>query len=125
MKYAKVKSMWILTAFWLVFVFFINASFECNLRAYLMRTDFEKSVETMDDVLTMNKELHIPPGTIVMTLFSNSPIPVQQVHYAVSSPIFILTVSFNFRKYSRGHKKKTCSTKLIDREYIRPRYFKR
>lgn len=43
-----------------------------------MKIDFEQTIDKMEDIVTLNQELHIPPGTIIMTLYETSPIPLQK-----------------------------------------------
>ena len=47
---------------WAAFVFFTDASYECNLRAYLMSVDFERRVDTALDLVQLDRDLFFPPG---------------------------------------------------------------
>ena len=48
---------------WLVFVFVINCSYDCNLRAYVLVTEYEPTVNTARDIVEMDRELWIFNGT--------------------------------------------------------------
>lgn len=45
--------------FWIVVAFFLIAFYECNLRANLVVVEFEKPIDTEQDILDRGVELHV------------------------------------------------------------------
>ena len=59
-------------------IFFLVASYECNLRAYLMQVPYQKAVNSEEDLLELGQDMYIPLGTPFKALFKDSPIESQQ-----------------------------------------------
>lgn len=68
----------ILLLFWFFYGFFLLASFECNLRAILMKANYEEFVDDEFDMIRMEKNLYLPLGSHYPDLFKNSPREVQR-----------------------------------------------
>ena len=49
---------------WIAMTFLLLASYECNLRANLVVVEYEKPVDTEQDILDRNLELHVSKVTI-------------------------------------------------------------
>ncbi len=64
--------------FWIVYVFLVTASYQCNLRAYLMVTDYEKPIDTPEDVIAQDRQFHLPYGSIFNMLLVTSPNPAKR-----------------------------------------------
>ena len=60
------------------YVTFLQFSYECNLRAYLMRRTFDQPIDSARDILTLNRRLYLPYGTPFIKMFATSPIPVHR-----------------------------------------------
>ena len=68
----------LLFTFWLFAVLFLSSSFECNLRAYLIYTDFERPVDGDGDVLSLGRRVLMPKGTPFLDMYKFSPLEVQR-----------------------------------------------
>ena len=58
---------------WVLFVLVIQTSYECNLRAYLMKVDFETPVDSEQDLLDKGWKLWLPKGGVFEYMFIISP----------------------------------------------------
>ena len=56
-------SLVVLSIFWLGFVFFLQSSFECNLRASLLFLEYERPIDTGMDVLELGRTMWAARGT--------------------------------------------------------------
>ena len=63
---------------WVVFVLIIMSSYESNLRAYLMTADYEKPVDTEQDMLDRKWKLYLPSGVPFKDMMLASPIKAQR-----------------------------------------------
>ncbi len=43
---------------WYIYTFFIQASYDCNLRAYLMQVDKEKPIDTAKDIIDQGRKVY-------------------------------------------------------------------
>ena len=43
---------------WYIYTFFIHASYDCNLRAYLMHVDSEKPIDTAKDIVDQSRKVY-------------------------------------------------------------------
>jgi hypothetical protein len=65
----------------LCFLFLLDASYECNLRANLMKVDFEESPRTLQDVLRLNRKFYFPRGAALAHLLKTSPLEYHREVY--------------------------------------------
>ena len=70
-------------AFWIGYVFFLLAAYECNLRAYLMKTDIEAPINSVSDILRETKSLFIiRDSSFFIPFFKYSPLAEYRKIYA-------------------------------------------
>ena len=82
--------------FWSVFCLIISSAYTCNLRAFLVATDFEKSIDGPRDLLDSGIQFYLPEGTSLVESVRSSPFDDHQ-------ELFKLTQSKNtFFRISRG-----------------------
>ena len=75
------RSILILGSFWLAFSFFVTSSYECNLRAYLLVTEYEPGIDSPEDVLYNDRAIWIPHGASTVTSLRLSNLEVHQKLY--------------------------------------------
>lgn len=75
------KSEFLFIFFFLVYTLLIVELYQCNLRAYLVQVDYEKSANTLDDVVQQQRDMYLPIGSALLALFARSPIKIQQDIY--------------------------------------------
>ena len=68
-----------LMIFWMVFSLVILIAYECNLRANIIATDYEKPIDSEDDLVTQNKRLHFYAGTRFTELLKDSSMKNRQL----------------------------------------------
>ncbi len=64
---------------WSIFTFLIHASYDCNLRAYLLRVDTEPVVETAKDMYDQNRKYFTIYDITVVALMED--LPEETFHY--------------------------------------------
>lgn len=52
----------VMVAFWSTMTMLITFAYQCNLRAYLVTTDYAKPIDSVQDVLNMGTDFYIPIG---------------------------------------------------------------
>ncbi len=57
---SSIKSLQVLGVFALTYNFLMDASFSCNLRANLVKKEYEEMPETLDDMLRLNRMYFYP-----------------------------------------------------------------
>jgi hypothetical protein len=67
--------------FWLLSANFIIFSYECNLRANIVKVAYEKPINTEQDVYDAGLELYLPLGTATGVHFRDSVVPIKQKLY--------------------------------------------
>ena len=82
-KKVRSKKKLLLLGFWMTFSLVLVASYQCNLRAYLMSENFEKVADTEADILDQNRGLYLPKDSALMMYFANSPNVDQRKIYEV------------------------------------------
>ena len=75
-------------------MFILLSSYECNLRAYLMSVDFERPVDTDQDMLDQKVKFYLPLGTPFLHTYLTSPIRAQrEVGKQVNNSLEALSVN--------------------------------
>lgn len=77
----------ILLFFWIPMACLIGMAYQSDLRAALIKTDFEKPVDSYQDVLDQNLILLVAKNTVVAWWLSNSPIDVVEEAFLKRSDI--------------------------------------
>lgn len=63
---------------WVLSIYLIDLVYESNLRANLVRVEFEKTMETEQDVLDASKDIFVWQGTGIYNAFKFATTPVRQ-----------------------------------------------
>lgn len=66
---------------WLVYALFMSMAFECNLRAHLIKVDFEKPIDTEQDLIDSGKDWFIPQGTSAELMYKFSDAETRKILY--------------------------------------------
>eukprot|EP00095_Tigriopus_kingsejongensis_P009801 maker-scaffold236_size242448-snap-gene-1.19 protein:Tk09801 transcript:maker-scaffold236_size242448-snap-gene-1.19-mRNA-1 annotation:"PREDICTED: uncharacterized protein LOC101452950" len=74
-NFPKGVSVAILTLFWVVYCMAMSQFYASNLRANLISIDFERPLETVQDLLDRNKILYLPSGYTTVELYKASGSP--------------------------------------------------
>lgn len=59
-------------------VLFLSSIYECNLRAYLMYTPYEKPIETEQDIVDRGRNLYLPFGTPFLSYYKESELEIRR-----------------------------------------------
>ncbi len=86
----------VLFLFWIIYIFLIDAFYECNLRAYLVSSDYEEPVNTVEDIVRLDRKLFLPEGGAFAPSFAATKIESYQ---KVNE---IMEREGNFFKFVRG-----------------------
>ncbi|TRY75000.1 hypothetical protein TCAL_04945, partial [Tigriopus californicus] len=78
-----------LIGLWYLTVFFILSGYSCNLRAFLVATEYEKPIDTAEDILALHKEFFLPLGTSLEFSIVNSPKKVYQKLHDISKGFYL------------------------------------
>ncbi len=52
----------VLLLVWSVFVVVVTLAYSCNLRAFLVAIDYERAIDSGQDILDLDRKLYIPWG---------------------------------------------------------------
>lgn len=66
---------------WVFATTFLDQSFESNLRAYLIATEYNQPIDSAQDLLDSNWKLYLPDGTPFVKMFATSPQSTYQQLY--------------------------------------------
>ncbi|XP_059079334.1 glutamate receptor ionotropic, kainate 3-like isoform X2 [Tigriopus californicus] len=76
------RSSKIFVGFWIMIVLFLSSMYECNLRAYLMHTSYEKPIETEKDILDRGRDLYLPVRTPFDAYYRDSELDLRRQLWA-------------------------------------------
>ncbi len=63
---------------WIAYTTFIMMAYECNLRAYLIKVDYEEFIDSDYDMWRSGRALYLPHNTAQLEFFLESPIAHQR-----------------------------------------------
>ena len=71
-------SLKILIPTWLIGTAFLDMTYECNLRAFLVKKDYQQPIDSAADILELGKKLYLPRGqtSLASMLASSSGIQI-------------------------------------------------
>lgn len=77
--------------FWIITTLFLSSMYECNLRAYLMFTSYEKPIETEQDIVDRGMDLYLAFGTPFLDYYKESDMAIRRQFWskAESNPDLI------------------------------------
>ncbi len=64
--------------FWIIYTTLVQMAFDCNLRANLIKVDYEEAIDSDFELLNRGKLLYFPRNTAQWHFFMNSPLRHQQ-----------------------------------------------
>jgi hypothetical protein len=86
---------------WLLGASFLTEFYLSDLRSFLMVVDYEKTVDSLQDMLDMHKNFYLPGGTSIELEFVNSNRPDFQQAYQVARQVTIWQLGILSDKVSR------------------------
>ena len=77
----KLESFNVFLAFWILSATLLTYAYDSNLRANLIKIEYEKAVETDRDLLETGTNIFISPGSEIYNMFHDATTPVRQAIY--------------------------------------------